>query len=527
MTDLARVHEALLSRDHAKALEALLVAWRGNREPALAAMIAHLTRALEPSIAPLEATGPKQMHQAWLTRAKRGDLVDLAMLLRDLFDGPPAHIRARLEALDVYEADPRIAARLVEYVDESGDWLPNTPVGTAIFKALARHGDGGVMGPLRAFAAPDAEDHAWRARKLDALEVAVGKYRVTPLDRAARDVLARVAAIAAGPTTGEASFVAAARDPEARMVATDRLLEEGGPRGEFVILQQLKRTRALTPAERSREQALLVAHRKQWMGGVAKILDPAKAVFEDGVLVGGEVECGTDDLSKVIDAPQWSTVRFVDFGGWKPDLALLRRWPTITRVSMTGADALVAVANAAPALALTGVCYFGPEGERTSTAERAALLVAPGLPALEELTISGYRHAPTALAWILGGALARRLRRIRITRRLGAYDAESVVSLTELLTMLADAPANLEVGTLGSTAGPRIDVSRDDRGRFTRAVVGFVPPKQDVRSQFDKLLAALAGTPKGLLTSVTIDPTLTAPTKAHRARLDAIVAAMI
>lgn len=514
MNDWSAVQEAVVARDHVASLRALLEAWRANRAPELAEAVEHVSRALEPTVAPLGATGPKKAYEAWLARAAKADPVDLVMLLRDLFDGPPAYIRARLQALEVHGDDPRIATVLCEYLVESGDWLPGTPVGTAIFKLLGRHGDARVLPALAGFADPARAELEWRTKKLDALAKTIGKYRVTPLGKEALETLARVRTIDAGPTRGEASFVAA-KDVPARAVATDSLLEEGGPRGEFIVLQQTRRLRPLTAAEKKREEALLAAHRKKWMGGVAKILDPAKSVFEDGVLVGGEVECGMDDLQKVIDAPEWSSVRFVDFGGWTPDAALFRRWPTITRATVTSARHFVDLANADPPLALTGLVYAGPDQHPTEV-ERDALTVARGLPALTHLSISGYWHEPSALAWILEGELARRLTRLSYTRRL---------SIVGFLELLARAPQNLEVGTMGyDDRGARIDFTRDETARFSRAVVGFTPPKEDVRKQFDKMLAALDAVPNGLLTHVEIDSKLEAPTKAHRARLDEIAA---
>ncbi|MBK7401939.1 MAG: hypothetical protein IPJ34_38235 [Myxococcales bacterium] len=424
----------------------------------------------------------------------------------------------KLEALEAFGEDPRIAAHLADYLTHSSDWLPTSPVGTAIFKVLARHGHARTLDVLRSspFNDPRAHDQAWRQRKLEALAKAVAKHRTTPLGDRARATLDQVRALPAGPSPGEVNFVAAA-DPATRAVATDQLLEQGGPRGEFVVLQQAKKVRALTAAEKKREEALLAAHRKKWMGGVAKILDPAKSRFEDGVLVGGEVESGMDELSAVLDAPEWATVRFVE-SSWELDLRLFRRWPGITSVRVTSLSHLLTLTDADPPLAIRELTYAGPNQQPT-VVEREALMVARGLPALTHLSISGYWHKPSNLGYLVEGPLARRLERLVYTRR---------YAIAEWVALLDGAPPNLRVGSIGYDGrGACLDFTRDAAGRFTQLVVNFETPREDVRRNFDRMLEALALVPAGLLTSVQLDPRLDAPTKAHRARLEEVVAGLV
>ncbi len=515
---LAAAEKALEARDLVRLLTALLDAWRGNRVLALADAIDHVSRAFEPTVAPLGAVGPKKSYAAWLERAARAEPADLVVLLPDLLDGPPAHVRAKLEALEAFGDDPRIAAHLADYLTHSSGWLPTSPVGTAIFKALARHGDGRTVDVVRGspFTDPEAEDQGWRQKKLEALAKAVGKHRTTPLGDRAQATLDQVRALQAGPSAGEVNFAAAA-DPAARAVATDQLLEQGGPRGEFVVLQQAKKVRALNAAEKKREEALLAAHRKKWMGGVARILDPAKSRFEDGVLVGGEVECGLDDLDAVLEAPEWATVRSIE-SAWELDLRLFRRWPGITNVRITSLSQLLALTDADPPLAIRELTYAGPDQHPTE-AEREALTVARGLPALTHLSISGYWHRPSALGYLLEGPLAHRLERLVYTRR---------YAIAEWIALLDRAPPNLHVGSIGYDGrGACLDFTRDAGGRFTQLVVHFETPREDVRRNFDRLLEALALVPVGLLTSVQLDPRLEAPTKAQRARLEEVVAKVV
>lgn len=494
-------------------LRALLVAHRANPAPELADAIAHVSKVVDRYVAPLGAVGARKAYEAWLARAAHGDPADLELLLRDLFDGPGAFIRAKLVALEAFDTDPRIATAVVAHVVGSTYYV-GTPVGTALFKALERHGDARIVAAIRAssFLSPDDDtDLGWRTKKLEALAKAVAKRKVTPLGEAARTQLAQAMALGGATTAGEVSF-ASAKDEPARAVATDQLLEEGGPRGEFVVLQRAKKLRPLTAAEAKREATLLAAHAKRWMGKVAKVLEPKNAVFEDGVLVGGELEYGAD---QVLDAPEWSTVRWIAAsGGVEEVLALVRRWPTIEHVRVVGALDFAALAHADPPLGLRSVAYSGPD-RAPSPAEREALLGAPGLPALEELGITGYWHEPAAIAWILEGPLAHRLRRL-------TYDSKSL-AVAAWATLMAGAPPTLERGRI-CRRGAWVDVTRDAEGRMTHARIGFDPPVEGVRKSFEKLLAVLEALPPGTFRRVEVDGALVAPTKALRAQLDAAVA---
>ena len=69
MTALPTIQKALITGDHVGVLRGLLDAWRLNRAPEVADMIAHVGLALESSIAPLGVTGPNKAYQAWLARA--------------------------------------------------------------------------------------------------------------------------------------------------------------------------------------------------------------------------------------------------------------------------------------------------------------------------------------------------------------------------------------------------------------------------------------------------------------------------
>lgn len=60
-------------------------------------------------------------------------------------------------------------------------------------------------------------------------------------------------------------------DVHQRQVYADWLSERGDPRGELILLQLEKRTRALTDEEEARESELLELHGKAWIGRLANI----------------------------------------------------------------------------------------------------------------------------------------------------------------------------------------------------------------------------------------------------------------
>src|SRR5262249_37183185 len=98
-----------------------------------------------------------------------------------------------------------------------------------------------------------------------------------------------------------AAVYASPSDDGPRSVYADWLLERNDPRGEFIALQLASESRQLTKKERARQQELLVAHRREWLGPLATL--PIRIGFDRGF------PCWFDwheDLEPP-DDPRWST----------------------------------------------------------------------------------------------------------------------------------------------------------------------------------------------------------------------------
>ncbi len=484
--------------------------WHQTRDGAVADALERLTAQAMKTVVPLDAGGPNKTFAAWLTRSAAKNPADVPLLLPTLFDGPGSFCKRRLTALHSFAPDPRIGRALarwvLEQVDGDGCWFAGTPVSTAVFGALAVHSDASQLPPLRA--SYRASDAGPKFKKLDA---AIAKQHPRPLTSAERAWLAALRFDDA-PVAGHV-LLARAQSPEQRAVATDQLLEDGSPRGEFIVLQQQKRARALTSKERKREQELHRQYAKTWLGPLARVLVPESAVFLDGVLVRAQADHTLDLLPEVIDAPEWSSLRTLDFGKWLPDVSVLRRWPSIEEVHVSGDTATLRVALASPPLEVRRFFTSIPS-ENTASAERSALETLPGLPKLTHLGVSGYWHSPRALRWILKGPAAKRL---------SAFTIFGELALKEFLESMNEAPRTMERGTMRCTGG-RVELTRGNDGSFTEAQVSFLAPESDVKRSFVRFVEALRKTPRGL-----VRPTLgliEAPSRALLAELTQAVAAL-
>ncbi len=492
----------------AEPLKALLALWRDTRAPAVADALDRLDAQTRKTLVPLDAGGPLKTFKAWISLAEAKDPGDVPLLLPTLFDLQESHVRRKVTALHGFPPDPRLGRALGQWLlaqgSDEGCWLEGTPLATAVFAALGIHADASLLPGLREYKGSDA------AAKLKKLEAAIAKQSArapTPAERAWLNGLRFDDA----PHPGQGRLVAAKSAGE-RAVAVDQLLEEADPRGEFVLLQQQKRVRDLTPKESRREDELHRKYAKAWMGPLARVLETESAVFEDGVLVRARADHTLEVLPEVIDAPEWSTLRALDFGSWLPDVSVLRRWPSIVEVRTGSEAATRLVAAASPPLEVA--TYFTDlPSEHPAAKERELLTTLPGLPKVTHFGVSGYWHAPLELQWLMKGAMAKRLR---------TFTLFGDVAVEEFVALMNGAPATLERGVM-RMAGGQVEVTRDSKGGFCEVRVSFLTPDSDVKRCFNRFLVALRATPKGVVRGAL--GTIEAPSKLLAAELAQVVAA--
>jgi hypothetical protein len=125
--------------------------------------------------------------------------------------------------------------------------------------------------------------------------------------REAQAELADVKAAPAAPTTRVAD------SDEARAVQADALVEKGDPRGELIALQSAPPTKASL----ARQKALIRAHEKSWLGGLAAAVRKGTTVWERGVLVACTLDDKTGVVKRATGQAALVTVRRVGFHGRK------------------------------------------------------------------------------------------------------------------------------------------------------------------------------------------------------------------
>ncbi|MBT3222961.1 MAG: TIGR02996 domain-containing protein, partial [Proteobacteria bacterium] len=112
-----------------------------------------------------------------------------------------------------------------------------------------------------------------------------------------------------------------------RLVLADQLIERGNPRGEFVALQCAEE---LNKEQKRRQNALLKAHRKQFLGPLAEMVLADKLKFKGGFPHAVAVRAKTRANFKAASgAIEWATVQDLDVrtlnwnGGYRPFELLL------------------------------------------------------------------------------------------------------------------------------------------------------------------------------------------------------------
>ncbi len=308
---LQQASAALDQGDTAAARVALLEAWRAKRSPAVAELVTlldarqpdALKAQLDQVLTPRVNTTLERFLVVSGVDDPRVSAFALAALERLPFTTPGAQplleafVRVVLERRDV-----RLLPRAKAIREALRTRLTRAPVRDALLAELDH-----AVSLLKAM----------KLRSPDALEASLA-VRLAPLAAPSQSEEALLAAVYAQP-----------RDDGPRLVYADWLLERGEPRGEFITLQFKQRERALSEAERRREQALLKKHGKQWLGALAPVLSfgkgYARTTFQRGFISTADIILSVGKkLEPLWRAEEWKTVERLE-GNWP--LELLERAP--------------------------------------------------------------------------------------------------------------------------------------------------------------------------------------------------------
>jgi uncharacterized protein (TIGR02996 family) len=295
----ARIH--LEASRIAPAIEAMLVAWRDTRVPAIADAIDRATRLLPSWEKPL-GTSAKAVHEAWM-RALRDDPAGaMPQLLQNVNIGGTSAAEQHVVELATLADDPRIALRLAAITRQPTISPQRAQYWKSLLEIIARARDVRTCEPVRRqfrdFTVTHL-DHYRQARRI------LGDFVIDPssvfsswplelVDARERkeldEVAAALGALEAKVDPTERQLIAAIaeswNDEGPRLVYADWLSERDHPRGELIVLATKKRR---TGAETKRMAEL------------------AKAPYIHGALsdLGGlEVERG---LPKTLSIAYWAS----------------------------------------------------------------------------------------------------------------------------------------------------------------------------------------------------------------------------
>ncbi len=329
---------ARIDREPEAALVALVDAWRANRHPRIAELIAALgKRVVRPALPTKPA--PKAL-AAWLDCLHAGDPVDADRLIAALRIGAAKHIVERLESLVEMPAHPQFADAAIAILEERPFTSQSTrKLYAAAIAALAAQNDPRTRARLE-----DIEQHRmpglgleggtdfrdfFAAKITRALTAARSVRPAAELAAEDREALDAALARSRPPddrTENEllTAIWAAPADDNARAVYADWLQEHGRPHGELITLQLAG---VDTPAARRRENQLIAAHWRELLGPLAPAVQKTGLVFKRGFVAHAEIP---DRRSPLIEAlgqhPAWATLE--SFYAWE---TARKRYPKLIK----------------------------------------------------------------------------------------------------------------------------------------------------------------------------------------------------
>ncbi|MFO0598625.1 MAG: TIGR02996 domain-containing protein [Myxococcaceae bacterium] len=254
----------------------LLEAWAATFDPRLVPAITAVGTAESAGRPPLKAASKSELESAWHALAKQRDPLDVVRLLAVPFPGAWRAAKARIDALERFPADPRIA------------------------DAVQLH-------------APRYTSAAGHAVQEAARFVAMKMQRLKKAD-APSDVLdevAKAAPVAADLTQLWKAVWERPTDDGRRAVLADALQAAGDPRGEFITLQlAIAEGRADARAEQ-RVRELLSHHVDTWSGSLPTV-QRASREFRRGFLSAVSIRPEPKQLGPVRDRLEWRTIERIE-----------------------------------------------------------------------------------------------------------------------------------------------------------------------------------------------------------------------
>jgi len=330
------LEKAAQTEDLHEALDALLLAWRADRAPDVAAAVELVSEQAIAGQRRPEGTAEWDALEA-TQRAPA-----LGLLLERLVTRRSTELLDRLHRLKTWPADPRLSGALHRLLLSP----PLTATSTReawreVYRVLGHVGDPRTLEVLQA--APRRYTHlaksirAWFSEQLQRLAEDWRAPASSPLTAMEQRWLQRVRTLAAGATRArqdeerevrrEQSLLravyAAPHDDAPRLVYADLLSARDDPRGEFIVLECEKAHGTLNPTQRRRHDALLRKYGTLWKGRLARAVATAGLEYERGFPVAGAL---TEPVfvEQVLDADEWRTFRALDLGRSEaPELARL------------------------------------------------------------------------------------------------------------------------------------------------------------------------------------------------------------
>ncbi len=299
-------------------LEELLQAWRAARHPSTSELIERIGDQLAVEL-PRLPTKKTDAAKALLTGLKTEPPFLLSARLKQLErfcrTTSATVLWPLFEALSKLPADPRIATLTTRLLVGDVEVALTSKFTRRLLDCVERHGDDSHFRALELGFPLQLLDDGLAARTVRLLQRGLAARPAGPeLPAAERRRLAftqwELPVVIAPADSLYAPIWAAPGDLAARQVLADVLLERGDPRGEFISLQ-------LASASPKRQRTLLNAHRKEWLGALADVVDlkDAPPVFERGFVA--EVSMKQVRRAQFLlasDAPEWATVRRVRRG---------------------------------------------------------------------------------------------------------------------------------------------------------------------------------------------------------------------
>lgn len=403
-TALSQSLAALEAAEPARALDALLTAWRSCPDPRVADLVDAV------SARALAASGA--VSSPWKARKKPPSATEVAAMLATLTDAPKVgDIGDRVAALGKLAADPRVAARYVEmFRAPPFTASSHKPIWTDIFRQLeAVHVDARTRAAVAALAPKytlifgDTVMGQWMQTKLGKLAGAPSPKAPTSPETREIDAIGRwIAAHTAAPAKAPAvtvdderahldAIAAAPRDEAPREAYRAWLAARGDPRAEFIDLQRRRDVagEALSPTDTARMAALQKKHVAAWLGPLAPVVGDPR--FARGFLVECTLTPKGTKTGPAVGDPRWATVETLH-SSWKKDYGR----EVILHPVMRGLRALRGAPDDLVRRLLADPTPRDLEVLDTEAGllprELPATTSAPGLTRLREFTISCWLH---------------------------------------------------------------------------------------------------------------------------------------